>query len=37
MVKDKGLIEKNNLNKRVEQLEQQVEEKNNKIAVSIFS
>ena len=34
MCKDKNLIEKNNLNKRVEDLEKQLEDKNNKISVS---
>jgi len=34
MVKDKNLLEKNNLSKKVDELEKQVEDKNNKISVS---
>lgn len=34
MCKDKNLIEKNNLNKKVEDLEKQLEDKNTKISVS---
>jgi len=34
MVKDKNLLEKNNLSKKVDELEKQVKDKNNKISVS---